>query len=806
MCGITAVLSRRSPIRAETMLAGTASLHHRGPDGRQHWMATDCRAALGHTRLSIIDLTTGEQPISNEDGTIHIVVNGEFYDFERIRSELESRGHRFRTKSDSEIALHLYEDYGPECLHHLRGEYAFVIWDERNNRMIAGRDRFGVKPLFYAEHDGALYLASEVKALFAMGVPRRWSAEAVHAGGFVLPGERTLFDGVYAVPPGHFLRATREAHRVHQYWDVDYPRDDAAQAPRSDAEYIAGFRAVLEDAVKTRLRADVPVGCYLSGGIDSCAVLGLAQRHHEGPIRAYTLTFDTKQYDESVIAEEMVRHCGAAYQPIPMTQADLAAHFRAAVIQSEIPFINGHTVAKYMLSRAVRESGYKVVLTGEGSDEILAGYPHFRRDMLLHHTSGQDPEETARLLRDLVENNQVSRGLLLPEGDADTGTVCATLLGSVPSWLEAMAGTASRTRGLMRDDFLETHRGVDVIGNLLSSLDVKRRLEGRNAVHSALYLWAKTILPHYILSNLGDRMEMSHSIEGRVPFMDHHVAEYLQRVPVSLKIRGMTEKYILREAVKDVITKTVYERQKHPFLSPPATQNPDQPLHALMQDTLRGGGERAVSRSEESRGGARRTYQAGRGRRTSGGDGSGAHARAELRVHARGIGTLGLARASWSRSSALEEPPEKRRRFIGNADDLVRRLTIELEIELGLGPTVVAVGKRLELVPPQSLLREGGAFDSDAHARSLTGDAAFLRDRRRRRDDADRDEPRPTFVLAREDEDRVALGDVLAAVHRLLRSKGESVRAWISDLGFDGEHRVRVSHSRLGRCFAAGFP
>jgi asparagine synthase (glutamine-hydrolysing) len=588
MCGITAVLSRRSSINPQTMLAGMAALHHRGPDGQQHWIASDGRAALGHTRLSIIDLTTGDQPISNEDGTIHIVVNGEFYDFERMRCELEARGHRFRTRSDSEIALHLYEDYGPECLHHLRGEYAFVIWDERNQRMIAGRDRFGVKPLFYATHSGTLYLASEVKALIAMGVPARWSADAVYAGGFVLPGERTLFDGVSAVPPGHFLRATREAHRVHQYWDVDYPRDDVAPAPRSDAEYIDGFREVLEQAVKTRLRADVPVGCYLSGGIDSCAVLGLASLHHDGPVRAYTLTFDGAQYDESAIAEEMAKRAGATYQPIPMKQADLATNFRAAVIQSEIPFINGHTVAKYMLSRAVRESGYKVVLTGEGSDEILAGYPHFRRDMLLHHTAGQDPAETKRLLRELLENNQVSRGLLLPEGDADTGTICRTLLGSVPSWLEAMAGSASRMRALMRDDFLAPRRGTDVVGSLLSSIDVERRLKGRNAVHSALYLWAKTILPHYILSNLGDRMEMSHSIEGRVPFMDHHVAEYLQRTPVSLKIRGMTEKYILREAVKDVVTKTVYERQKHPFLSPPATLHREEPLYALMQDTLRG--------------------------------------------------------------------------------------------------------------------------------------------------------------------------------------------------------------------------
>jgi asparagine synthase (glutamine-hydrolysing) len=569
------------------MRAGMASLHHRGPDGHAFWMSTDCRAALGHTRLSIIDLSTGDQPISNEDGTIHIVVNGEFYDFERTRAQLESRGHRFRTKSDSEIALHLYEDLGPECLHHLRGEYAFVIWDDRNQRLIAGRDRFGVKPLFYAEHNGALYLASEVKALFAMGVPAEWSSESVYAGGFILPGDRTLFKGVHNVPPGHFLRATREAHRVHQYWDVDYPRGDSATEKMSDAEYIAGFREVLEESVKTRLRADVPVGCYLSGGIDSCAVLGLASRHHDGPVRAYTLTFDHAQYDESSIAQEMAKHVGATYQPIPMKQSDLADNFRAAVIQSEIPFINGHTVAKYMLSGAVRESGYKVVLTGEGSDEILAGYPHFRRDMLLYHRAGQDPEEADRLLKQLNESNQVSRGLLLPEGDSDIGEMCTSLLGQAPSWLEAMGGTAHRMRSLLRDDFLQPHAGSDAIGNLLSSIDVERRLKGRNAVHTALYLWAKTILPHYILSNLGDRMEMAHSVEGRVPFMDHNVAEYLQRVPVSMKIRGMTEKYILREAVKDVITDTVYKRQKHPFLSPPATLNPEQPLNILMQDTLR---------------------------------------------------------------------------------------------------------------------------------------------------------------------------------------------------------------------------
>ena len=587
MCGITAVLSSRSEVSHETLRAGTATLHHRGPDGRGHWRSQDGSVGLGHTRLSIIDLATGDQPIANEDESIHLVVNGEFYDFERIRTALEARGHRFRTRSDSEIALHLYEEHGPECLHHLRGEYAFVLWDGRNQRLLAGRDRFGVKPLFYAEHAGALYFASEVKALYAMGVPARWSPEMVYAGGFVIPADRTLFEGVHAVPPGHYLRATRESHRVHQYWDVDYPRDDVAAPSISERDQVAGFREVLEAAVKTRLRADVPVGCYLSGGIDSCAVLGLAARHHPGRVRAYTLTFTGAAYDEGAIAEEMARHAGAEFYPIAITQADLATNVRDAVVRSEIPFVNGHTVAKYLLSRAVRESGYKVVLTGEGSDEILGGYPPFRRDMLLHHQRGQDPAEMTRLLAELDANNQVSRGLLMPHGDADIGVMCDRLLGFVPTWAEAQGGARVRMQALMREDFLAPRRGTDVLGGLLASLDVTRRLHGRNAVHVALYLWAKTVLPHYILSNLGDRMEMAHSIEGRVPFMDHQVAEYLQQVPVSLKIRGMTEKYILREAVKDVITNTVYTRQKHPFLSPPATLHRDEPLHQLMQDTLR---------------------------------------------------------------------------------------------------------------------------------------------------------------------------------------------------------------------------
>ena len=223
MCGIVALFSRRDPVTAATMQRATQSLFHRGPDGQRHWISSDQRVALGHSRLSIIDLATGDQPIANEDERIRIVVNGEFYGYEAIQRQLEQSGHRLRTRSDSEIALHLYENLGAACLHQLRGEFAFVIWDENNRTMFAARDRFGIKPLFYAFHRDTLYLASEVKALFAAGVPARWDAESVfHSVEFGGHQIRTLFDGVFQVPPGHYLVATDRHIQLHRYWDFNY--------------------------------------------------------------------------------------------------------------------------------------------------------------------------------------------------------------------------------------------------------------------------------------------------------------------------------------------------------------------------------------------------------------------------------------------------------------------------------------------------------------------------------------------------------------------------------------------------------
>jgi asparagine synthase (glutamine-hydrolysing) len=595
MCGIVAIYHPQGRVSPETLGRATARLHHRGPDGQRQWIAPHGRVGLGHARLSIIDLVTGDQPIANEDGRRHIVVNGEFYDFERIQCELGREGHRLRTRSDSEIALHLYEDLGPQCLHQLRGEYAFVLWDEAQQRLFAARDRFGIKPLFYAWHEGALYLASEVKALFAAGVPARWHREALfNATVMGYQPTETLYEGISQLPPGHYLLAGPNGLQIHRYWDFDYPVGNGSTPKRSDEEWAEAFGEALEKAVRLRLRADVPVGCYLSGGLDSCSVLGLAARHAAEPIRAFTLAFDQVAYDEEAIAREMASLANAEFCPIPIRQTDLTDDFADATWHSETLCVNAHGVAKFALSRAVRDAGYKVVLTGEGSDEILAGYPHFRRDMLLYDSDGQDPAAIRSLLAELERSNAVSRGLLLPDGDAASLEGLRRVLGFTPTWMETAAGRMHKMQALWADDFRADFARHEAYHGLMGSLDVRGQLRGRAPVNQALYLWAKTVLPNYILTVLGDRMEMAHSVEGRVPFLDHEVVELICSMPVDLKIRGMTEKFVLREAARPVLTDTVYRRQKHPFLSPPATLNPHDRLHEMMQDALRGSALRQV--------------------------------------------------------------------------------------------------------------------------------------------------------------------------------------------------------------------
>jgi asparagine synthase (glutamine-hydrolysing) len=588
MCGLVGGMLE-DELETKRLNEALKLLHHRGPDSSGSWISPDRRAFLGHTRLSIIGLSNGDQPMAGADGSVQMVVNGEFYGYRAIRQKLRGEGYSFATESDSEIALNLYLRDGMNMCQHLRGEFAVVIADRRNGVMMGIRDRFGIKPLFYAVHKGSVYFASEIKSLLALGVPARWSRTAVMQEAFLFrPHTDTLFEGIHTVPPGHYAIGVDGEVALYPYWDQSFPTADALAAdPRSDAEVVAGFRDVLDDAVRERLVADVEVASYLSGGIDSCAVLGLAQRHMSRPLKAYTLTFEDDLYDESALARSQAELSGAEFYPIPVTTQALADSYSDAVWHAETPFINGHGVAKYLLSRAVRDAGIKVVFTGEGADEMLGGYPPFRRDVLLYNSESQDPQTVQRLIEEMHASNEAVRGLLT--SDDEPSPLLDTVrrrLGWVPSWIEVFASIGSRTADLFGASMLEHVGGMDPYEVSLSRIAVEQRLSGRDPLNQALYLWSKIQLPNFILTFLSDRMEMAHSIEGRVPFLDHKVAEYAAGIPIHMKVNGMREKHVLREATKDVIIEAVYNREKHPFTTPPVKTDGGDAMLELFGDTF----------------------------------------------------------------------------------------------------------------------------------------------------------------------------------------------------------------------------
>ncbi|MDH4319291.1 MAG: asparagine synthase (glutamine-hydrolyzing) [Desulfobulbaceae bacterium] len=564
---------------------GLAILSHRGPDSQNYWLSRDRRVYLGHARLSIIDLSTGGQPISSD--TTHIVANGEFYDFERIRGELIGQGYRFKTRSDSEIALHLYDRQGTSCLQHLRGEFAFSVWDSDNQILFSARDRFGIKPLFYTVHNNSLYLASEMKALFAAGIPAIWDTDSYLSRAFVFR-DRTLFQGIHQVPPGCFLLATRGGIRIQRYWDFDYPLVGCTDQ-RRDEDIVADVRATLLDAVQTRLRADVPVGVYLSGGVDSCSLLGMASTLRDKPLDAFTLSFvEDAAYDEGALAEEMATKAGANFHLIPVRQSDLADNFSDAIWHNEVPCLNPHLVAKFLLSKAVRDFGCPVVLTGEGADEIAGGYVPFRRDMVLYNSEGQDRDNVAKLLTMLEQSNKIASGTLLPVSEPLGLEFLERILGFKPSWLLPQAEIIAKVQRLFSRGMTEQLGKLHPFHQFLNHLDVVNQVQGRDPVHVSMYLLAKSVLPNYVLTTLGDRMEMAHSIESRLPFLDHLVVEKIVNLPVSLKIKNMTEKWILREAARPYLLESVYRREKHPFLAPPSSLARGGKLYQHVQDMLRG--------------------------------------------------------------------------------------------------------------------------------------------------------------------------------------------------------------------------
>ncbi|MCJ2186886.1 asparagine synthase (glutamine-hydrolyzing) [Novosphingobium beihaiensis] len=576
MCGIAGLWSPKGYTDQTPKLAeGMAdTLYHRGPDGRGFHFDPDHGLAMIHTRLSIIGLNAGDQPIfgREDDGTGSLVgtINGEFYDYKRLRGLLRTDGFRFNTKSDSEIALKLYRKHGLDFVEHLRGEFAFAIFDKEKEQLILVRDRFGIRPLFWHNGPGGFFWGSEMKAMLAHpGVPREVDPRAqLHQMMQVMVPGMTLYKGIHALKPGHMLIVSKKGDGFEveekRYWDAEFPLDGEHDVATDD-EFIERVRAALVESITFRLEADVPVACYLSGGIDSCSIIGMAAAIQQSPVKAFTISFDDDRYDEAHIATEMAEMAGADQDILKLKAEDLyGKNFEDAVHYSERTFYNTLGVAKMLMSKHVRDVGYKVVITGEGSDELFGGYAQFKADLFLH-----DPEYAATpAAQEMRERNKIFSGSVLAE-TAISHPAFEEVMGFTPNWIQPWMLTLERVKPLLSDAFKAKLGDYDPIAAIAYSLD-KSMLDGRHVLDKVQYSWIKTMLEGQILNWGGDRVDMANSLESRPAFLDHHVAELAMRIPPHVRVRDGIEKWVVREAMKHVLPEVLYKREKFAFMAPPA--------------------------------------------------------------------------------------------------------------------------------------------------------------------------------------------------------------------------------------------
>ncbi len=596
MCGIAGILNVADgpPAGRDALASMIHALHHRGPDGYGFFQDPQC--GLAHARLSIIDLTGGDQPIHNEDRSVWVVFNGEIFNYVELRRDLEQRGHRFYTRSDTEVIVHLYEQYGTDFVDHLNGQFAIALWDQKQKRFVLARDRTGIRPVFYTHSRGRLVFASEIKALFSLGeIPRRLNLSAVGdvmTYWAALPPD-TIFEGVAALPPGHLLIIESGRERLVKYWDWTFP----AHRPHTDRtteSFAEELRALLGDAVRLQLRSDVPVGAYLSGGLDSSVIAALVKLYNRASLRTFSVAFEDAEFDESGFQSEMAAHLGTEHTSLLCRTADIAEEFPRVIWHTETPILRTAPAPLMMLSRMVRESGFKVVLTGEGADEVFGGYDLFkeakvRRFWARFPDSKARPRMLERLYPYLRHSPAASRGMterFYAQGLDQAQQPC---FAHIPRW-----STTRRSWQFFSPQVRAQLGDQDFVQRAMSRFAPE--LKGYLPIGRDQYVEAHTLLSTYLLNSQSDRVAMANSIEGRFPFLDHRVIEFASRLPPSLKIRGLTEKYILKRAMQDLLPVAISKRTKQPYRAPDSQsffcngQPVDYVADLLSAERLRGAG------------------------------------------------------------------------------------------------------------------------------------------------------------------------------------------------------------------------
>ncbi len=580
MCGIAGILDWRGVVNPvfspglPHLRAMAGALHHRGPDGSGFLQRP--MLGLAHTRLSVIDLAGGHQPIFNEDGQIAVIFNGEIFNYLELRSMLQSQGHRFMTQSDTEVIVHLYEQFGLDFVAHLNGQFAIALWDEREQTLLLVRDRVGITPLFYrlgqAEGVPQLVFASEVKAIQAIWpeTPRadlRALDQIMTCWSPV--GARTLFEGVFSLEPGTMLVAKRGPdhtlqQQVRRYWDWTFPEGADDYLMGSDDDLSEQLRALLVDATRIRLRADVPVGAYLSGGLDSSILASLIRHESSSPLRTFSIGFDSLAHDETRHQDHMVDFLGTEHSRITCSAGDVGRQFLSAVWHAETAMLRTAPSPMKALSGLVREQGYKVVLTGEGADEVFGGYDLFKETKVRQFWARQPQSRVRPLLLQrlypyLDQNPARAQGYLerfygvgLSEPDAP-----------VFSHQPRMAST-SQTRMFLAQPQPDGE-AAQAVADLLPATASRWSWLAR-----AQYIESRLLMGNYLLCSQGDRMLMANSVEGRFPFLDHRVIDFASRLPERLKIRALNEKWVLKRAMSRYLPPETKVRTKQPYRAPDA--------------------------------------------------------------------------------------------------------------------------------------------------------------------------------------------------------------------------------------------
>jgi asparagine synthase (glutamine-hydrolysing) len=567
MCGIAGYfnISTQASPEYEQLGCMIHQLRHRGPDG--YGFYGDERVGLAHARLSIIDLKGGWQPIHNEDKTLWVICNGEIFNYQELRKELEARGHRFSSHSDTEVIVHLYEEKGEACLADFNGQFALVVYDKKRGSLFIARDRFGIRPFYYCFHGDRFYFASEIKAIFAAdpAIPRSLNPGVIQdVFTFWTPvGEETVFRGVFQLEPG--CCATLQpgaALRVRQYWEL--PFGEAVRSFPSETACVEEFRELLIDAVRLRLRADVPVGAYLSGGLDSSAITSLVRHYTKNPLKTFSVGFSDTIYDESREQAEVVRYLGTDHHGMHCSYEAIAEHFPTVIWHTEVPILRTAPTPLFLLSRLVRQNDYKVVLSGEGADEILGGYDLFKEAKIRAFIQRM-PDSS---LRPLLLKRLYPYLALSPTKSAeyarkffDTDAPLTDIFyGHRPRWK-----TTSHNHLFFTDDF-RAAAGHDSEERMKKKFS--RPLARLDVFSRAQWVETKLLLGNYLLSSQGDRMAMANSVEGRYPFLDHRVVELASTIPVAWRMRVLNEKNILKKAMAGLLPERVLTRKKQPYMAP----------------------------------------------------------------------------------------------------------------------------------------------------------------------------------------------------------------------------------------------